>query len=156
MNLHYCCLVTQLCPIFLQPMDSSLPGSSVHWTSQAKILEWVAIPFSKRSSQPRDRTQVSHIAGRFFTTEPPGVLQWRTDTGTLSSSPQVCGFHSASLLVLSLCFFTCCHKHDVLYQVVRGWIPVHRVASKWLSISHLRHSENWIRSLNLTWLWFLG
>ena len=51
----------------LQPMDSSLPGSSVHGILQARILEWVAIPFSRGSSQPRDRTQVSCIAGEFFT-----------------------------------------------------------------------------------------
>ena len=42
-------------------------GSSVHGTPQARILEWVAMPSSKRSSQPRDQTQVSHIAGGFFT-----------------------------------------------------------------------------------------
>ena len=51
----------------LQPMDCSLPGSSVHGILQARILEWVAIPFSRGSSQPRDRTQVSCIAGGFFT-----------------------------------------------------------------------------------------
>ena len=45
----------------------SLPGSSVHGTLQARILEWVAIPFSRGSSQPRDQTQDSHLAGRFFT-----------------------------------------------------------------------------------------
>ena len=49
------------------PMDCSPPGSSVHGILQAKILEWVAIPFSRESSQPRDRTQVSCIAGGFFT-----------------------------------------------------------------------------------------
>ena len=48
-------------------MDYSLPGSSVHGMLQAKILEWVAIPFSKRSFQPWDWTWVSSIAGRFFT-----------------------------------------------------------------------------------------
>ena len=48
-------------------MDSSLPGSSVRGILQARILEWVAVPFSRGSSQSRDRTQVSHIAGRFFT-----------------------------------------------------------------------------------------
>ena len=48
-------------------MDCSLPGSSVHQVSQARILEWVAIPFSRGSSQPRDRTGVSCIAGGFFT-----------------------------------------------------------------------------------------
>ena len=44
----------------------SPPGSSVHGILQARILEWVAISFSRGSSQPRDRTQVSHIAGRRF------------------------------------------------------------------------------------------
>ena len=44
-----------------------LPGSSVRGISQVKILEWVVIPFSRGSSQPRDRTQVSSIVGRFFT-----------------------------------------------------------------------------------------
>ena len=49
-------------------MDCSPPGSSVHGILQARILEWVAIPFSRRSSLPRDWTWVSPIAGRFFTT----------------------------------------------------------------------------------------
>ena len=48
-------------------MDCSLPGSSVHGILQARTLEWVAISFSRGSSQPRDRTQVSCVAGRFFT-----------------------------------------------------------------------------------------
>ena len=52
----------------LRPMDCSLPGSSVHGIFQVRILEWVAISFSRRSSQSRDRTQVSCIAGGFVTT----------------------------------------------------------------------------------------
>ena len=48
-------------------MDCSLQGSSVHEILQARILVWVAIPFSRGSSQPKDQTQVSCIAGRFFT-----------------------------------------------------------------------------------------
>ena len=48
-------------------MDCSPPGSSVHEIFQARILEWVTISFSRGSSQPRDRTQVSCTAGRFFT-----------------------------------------------------------------------------------------
>ena len=48
-------------------MDCSLPGSSVHGIFQARILEWIAISFSRGSSQPRDWTRVSHIAGRCFT-----------------------------------------------------------------------------------------
>ena len=59
--------VAQLCPTLSDPMDCSLPGSSIHGIFQARILEWVAISFSRRSSQPRDWTQVSHIVGRCFT-----------------------------------------------------------------------------------------
>ena len=55
-------------------MDDSPPGSSVHGISQARILEWVAISFSRGSSYPRDWTQVSWIGDRFFLqTEPPGM-----------------------------------------------------------------------------------
>ena len=59
--------VTQSCPTLCDPMDCSTPGSSVHEISQARVLEWVAISFSRGSFPLRDRTQVSHIAGRFFT-----------------------------------------------------------------------------------------
>ena len=54
------------CPTLCDPMDCSLPGSSLHGILQANILEWVAISFSRGSSQPRDRTWVSHIVGRCF------------------------------------------------------------------------------------------
>ena len=53
-------------------MDYSPPGSSVHGILQARILKWVAISSSRGSSRPMDRTRVSWIAGRFFTTESPG------------------------------------------------------------------------------------
>ena len=52
--------------------DSATPGPSIHGLLQARILEWVAISFSRVSSRPRDRTCVSYVAGGFFTTEPPG------------------------------------------------------------------------------------
>ena len=54
--------VTQLCPTLCNPMDYT-----AHGILQARILEWVAFPYSSKSSQSRDRTQVSHIAGGFFT-----------------------------------------------------------------------------------------
>ena len=60
------------CLTLCNPVDRSPPGSSVHGISQARILGWVAIPFYRGSFQPRDRFHVSCIAGRFFTTEPPG------------------------------------------------------------------------------------
>ena len=55
-------------------MDWSPQDFSVRGISQARILEWVAISFSRGSSQPRDATHVSCIAGGFCTTEPPGKL----------------------------------------------------------------------------------
>ena len=58
-------LVTQLCLTVCNPMEYSLPGSSVHGIFQARILEWVAISFSRESS--RGQTWFSCIAGRFFT-----------------------------------------------------------------------------------------
>ena len=61
-------LFTKLCLTLCDPMDCSPLGSSVLGILQARILEWVAIPSSMGSfSQPRDQTQVSGIAGRFFT-----------------------------------------------------------------------------------------
>ena len=62
--------VAQSCPTRCDPVDCSPPGSSVHGILQARILEWVAISFSRGSSRPRHPTQVSSIScieGRFFT-----------------------------------------------------------------------------------------
>ena len=64
-------------------MVCSPPGSSVHGIFQARILEWVAIPFSRVSSQPKDQTQVSHTAGRFFT-----VWATRDNLAKVSIKPQ--------------------------------------------------------------------
>ena len=58
--------VTQSSPILATPVDYSLPGSSLHGILQAILLEWIAISFSRGSSEPWNRTQVSHIAGRRF------------------------------------------------------------------------------------------
>ena len=63
----FCVLVTQWCPTLYDPMDYISPGSSVHGNLQARLLEWVAISFSRASSRPRAQTWVSFIAGRFFT-----------------------------------------------------------------------------------------
>ena len=67
-------LVAQSCWTLCDPMDCSPPGSSVHGISQARILERVAISFSKESSLPRNWTQVSCSAGRFFS-------DWATSRG---------------------------------------------------------------------------
>ena len=65
------CLVAKLSQTLCIPMDCSLPGSSIHGILQARVLEWIAIPFSRGSSTSRDRTQVFCIAGKFFTAESP-------------------------------------------------------------------------------------
>ena len=70
------CEVAQSCPTLCDPMDCSLPGSSVHGIFQATVLEWIAISFPKGSSQPRDRTQVSHIIDRRFTVWVTREVTW--------------------------------------------------------------------------------
>ena len=64
-------LVAQSCPTLCNPTDYSTPGSSVYWIFQGRILKWVAISFSRGSSQPRDQTWGSCIAGRFFS-----IITW--------------------------------------------------------------------------------
>ena len=61
-------LAAQSCPTLFDPLNYSPPGSSVPEILQARILEWVAIPFFRGSSWPGDQNQVSCIAGGFFTT----------------------------------------------------------------------------------------
>ena len=73
------CLVTQSCLTLCEPMDYSPPGSSVHGILQASLLEWVAVPFSRGSSQPMDWTHISGTAGKFFTI-------WATREATLWES----------------------------------------------------------------------
>ena len=76
-----CVLVAQSCLTLCNPTDYSLPGFSVHGILQARILEWIAIPFSRGTSQLRDRTLVSCITDRFFTI-------WATGKSQISASTQ--------------------------------------------------------------------
>ena len=74
-NVIYHCVRAQSHPTICDPMDYSLPGSSVHRIFQARIMEWVASFSSSGSSEPKDQTHVyrtSCIAYGFFTTKPPG------------------------------------------------------------------------------------
>ena len=72
LGLEWVSEVAQSCPTLSDPIDCSLPGSSIHGISQARILEWVAIFFSRGSSRPRIEPTSSTLAGGFFTAEPPG------------------------------------------------------------------------------------
>ena len=82
--------VAQSCPTLCDPMDCSLPGSSIHGIFQARILEWVAVSFSRRSSRHTVWTRVSHIVGRCFTVwatrEEYGRLGPYTSPNTILSS----------------------------------------------------------------------
>ena len=80
-------LVAQLCLTLCNPMDCSLPDSSVHRTFQTRILEWVATSFSKGFSWPRDQTWVSCIAGWLFTL-------WATEEAHLSQVAAVYWVHT--------------------------------------------------------------
>ena len=94
--LLYCIVNHSVMSNSLWPTDCSPPGSCVHGILQTRILEWATIPFSKGSSQSRDQTQVSCIAGRFFTIWATGKSHWtfilKICLGTFSSNsqPTVC------------------------------------------------------------------
>ena len=66
----YCCLIAKSCLTHCSHMNCK--GSSVHGISQARILEWVVVSFFRGYSWPKDWNHISCLAGRFFTTEPPG------------------------------------------------------------------------------------
>ena len=81
--------VAQSCPTLCDPMDCSLPGSSVHGIFQAIVLEWVAISFSRGSSWPRDRTRVSCIVDRRFTVWATGEVPSKLKTQSIQFSHSV-------------------------------------------------------------------
>ena len=91
----------QLFLTLCNPMDCSPPGSSVHGIIPAGILEWVAISSSRKSSQPRDQTHVSCLAGEFFTTEPSGKLSVSFLTKTL-----ILHYQGPTFTALCICVHT--------------------------------------------------
>ena len=72
--------VAQLCPILCDPMDCSLPQSSIHGIFQARVLEWVAISFSRGIFPTQGSNPVSHIVGRHFTVWATKEAQSRNKT----------------------------------------------------------------------------
>ena len=96
-------LVTQSCWTLCDPMDCSPPDSSVHGILQARILAWVAVPFSRGSSQPRDWTGSPALQADSLLSEPPGKPQgWstlsklcgHTITKGKSSKPFIIGYYT--------------------------------------------------------------
>ena len=111
--------VAQSCPTLWDPVDCSLPGSSIHGIFKARILEWVAISFFRGSSQPRDQTQVSCITTDTLLSEPPGKPSCGTGAqlppGHVESSQTKDGTHvpcigrqtPSTLLLWGRSTFTC-------------------------------------------------
>ena len=120
------CASALSCLILCDPMDCSPPGSSVPGILQARILEWVAMPSSRESSQPRDQTQVSRTAGRFFTvwatrealSFPMDYDKWRAET-----QPLIAAYH---------------HRGEQTPLV--SWI---QGRSPGTQFPNIRHPQNW-------------
>ena len=89
--------------LFCDSMDYSPPGSSIHRILQERILEWVAISFSRGSSLHRDKICITYIAGRFFTTEPPG----KPNTHTFISSTERANDSCINRQLESRSYFVC-------------------------------------------------
>ena len=92
-----CVLLAQSCPMLCDPLDCSPPGSSVHEIFQARILEWVAISFSRGSSLPRDR-KVSCTAGRFFTDRATREALWSVYQSDVCKSHDIVTFYLFKVL----------------------------------------------------------
>ena len=93
-------LLAQSCLTLCDPMDCGPPGSSVHGILQARIPEWVAIPFSRRSSQPRIEPRFPTLQLDSLPAEPPGKLEWVAYPFSRGSSDP--GIESPALQVDSL------------------------------------------------------
>ena len=120
--------VAQSCLTLCDPMDCSLPGSSVHGIFQAKILEWVAISFFRGSSQPRDWTRVSHIVGRCLKVS--GSIFWEVMDMFIA------------LIVVMVSWYTLACKLIELYTFNRY---------NFLFVKYT--SDKWFTNISSGWLW---
>ena len=104
-------------------MDCSLPGSSVHGILQARILEWVPSPFSKGSTQPRNWTQVSHVAGRFY-------MVWATREAQSCNKPfLLCICWGAQRGFPMICRLPC--STTGVFLVVFAWKALSEMEAPW-------------------------
>ena len=102
------------CVLLCDPMDCSLPGSSIHGIFQARVLEWIAVSFSRGCSRPRDRTWVSHIADRCFTV-------WTTSQVYSSSRINIKKGPTKGESIWKWAQRYCCADHRQL----QTWPPIH-------------------------------
>ena len=118
----YMCQVAESCPALRAPMNCSQPGSSVHGILQARILEWVAMPSSRESSQPRGQTCISALAGRFFTTEPLGKpLLKEKESSRGGQRDAVWGVLRPSLWALKVEEWAARQGKQVAFELERAW-----------------------------------
>ena len=163
----------QLCPALWDPIDCNRPGSSVHGILQARIFKRVAVPSSRGSFRPKDRTQVycsSCTAGRFLTTEPPGkifsrmgclpthssILSWRIPWTEESGELQSMGLQSQTWLsnwYLTLSYFTlilatlCNNEMSTSCQKL-GWSCEYQVAPQlWIWVLAVRGTQGKLHSV---------
>ena len=97
---YCCCLIAKLCLTLCDPTYHSPPGSSVHGISQARILKWVAISYSRGSSWPKDQICVSCIGRWILTSEPPGKPKI-----TLAESVTIFSLPNPRNIILLLSYF---------------------------------------------------
>ena len=99
---YYCCIAVKSCPPLLRSHGCSPPGSSVHRISQAIILQWVAVFFSKDLSHPGIEFASPALAGRFFTSEPPGKTTLNTKILSIRPTEKFLLFQVPALKVVCL------------------------------------------------------
>ena len=117
--------MVKLCLTFCNPMNCGLPVSSVQGISQAGILEWVVISFSRGFSWPRDQTCISCISGRFFTTEPRKLKLWKLFIILIPQGPFfkiTCLFCVFTYFALLVMFFIPSRTHSALYDKALTWL----------------------------------
>ena len=136
-------LVAQSCGTLCDPVDCSPWGSSVHGILQERILEWVAIPFSRGSSSLRDRMRVSCIAGRFFTIGATREVLGQIKTGASTLIPFICH------LFIYLYIY-----HLSLYHICLLIIYISTYSGIYLSlIYHIYHLSLYLSSLSAYYLY---
>ena len=137
---------SQLCQPLWYPIVCSLPGSSIHGLFQARILEWVAISSPRGSSQPRDETQVSRIAGRFYTVWPTSSVQF---SSVAQSCPTLCDPMNRSMPGLpvhhQLPEFTQTHAHQIS-DAIQPSYPLSSVSPPAPNPSQYQSLFQWVSS----------
>ena len=123
--------VTQSCPTHCDPMDYT-----VHGILQVRILEWVAIPFPRGSSQPRDRPRSPTLQVDSLSTEPPGKPK-NTGVGSLSLLQGIFPTQELNQDLL--------HCRQILYQL--------SYERSWMKGRHKRLDTEWLSQTQWTWVW---